>query len=165
MCPPPGPAVRVDWSRAEGPPGLALPDDYKALAEAYGVGWFSERLMADLPDSPYLQSDLLRAGQDVEWHRSGRDHQPGTILYAFYPEPSGLAPTRTPGRSRSLTTWTGWTVAVGSSTSCWITSPAGTLGKADRVQPRVAASLATHAPPRNAAPDNSTPTVFPQQCS
>jgi hypothetical protein len=58
LCPPPGPAVRVDWARAEGLLGLALPDDYKALAEAYGVGWFSEWLMVNLPDSPCPQFDL-----------------------------------------------------------------------------------------------------------
>jgi len=91
LCPPPGPAVRVDWARAEGLLGLALPDDYKALVEAYGVGWFSEWLMVDLPDSPYPQFDLLHDVQDsVEWHRHCRDQQPGTILYAFHPEPSGL---------------------------------------------------------------------------
>jgi hypothetical protein len=93
LCPPPSPAVRVDWARAEGLLGLALPDDYKALAEAYGVGWFSEWLMADLPDSLYPQFDLLHDVQEtVEWHRSGRDQQPGTILYAFHLEPSGLIP-------------------------------------------------------------------------
>jgi hypothetical protein len=89
LCPPPGPAVRVDWSRAEGLLGGALPDDYKALAEAYGVGWFSEWIMADLPDSPYPQFDLLHVAQDIEWRRSGRDHQPGTILYAFHPNHPG----------------------------------------------------------------------------
>jgi hypothetical protein len=81
----------VDWARAEGLLGLALPDDYKALAEAYGVGWFSEWLMVNLPDSPCPQFDLLQDVQDsVEWHRHSRDQQPGTILYAFHPEPSGL---------------------------------------------------------------------------
>jgi len=80
----------VDWARAEEQLGVALPDDYKALAEAYGVGWFSEWLMVNLPDSPYPQFDLLHVAQDTEWRRSGRDHQPGTILYAFHPEPSGL---------------------------------------------------------------------------
>ena len=92
LCPPPGPAVRVDWARAEGQLDLALPDDYKALVEAYGVGWFSEWLMVNLP-SPYPQFDLLHDVQDtVEWHRQWRDQQPGTILYAFHPEPSGLIP-------------------------------------------------------------------------
>jgi hypothetical protein len=92
LCPPPGPGVRVDWARAEQLLGLVLPDDYKALVEAYGVGWFSEWLMVNLP-SPYPQSDLLHDVQDsVEWHRHWRDQQPGTILYAFHPEPSGLIP-------------------------------------------------------------------------
>jgi hypothetical protein len=90
LCPPPGPAVRVDWARAEEQLGVALPDDYKALAKAYGVGWFSEWLMVNLPDSSYPQFDLLHDLQDTEWHRSSRDHQPGTIPYAFHPEPSGL---------------------------------------------------------------------------
>jgi hypothetical protein len=91
LCPPPGSAVRVDWARAEGLLGLALPEDYKALVETYGVGWFSEWLMADLPDSPYPQFDLLRElRHTTAWHRSSRDHRPGTISYAFHPEPSGL---------------------------------------------------------------------------
>ena len=90
LCPPPGPAVRVDWVRAEGLFGLVLPDDYKALVEAYGVGWFSEWLMVNLPGSPYPRFDLLHDVQDTEWHRHSRDQQPGTILYAFHPEPSGL---------------------------------------------------------------------------
>jgi hypothetical protein len=90
LCPPPCSAVRVDWARAQGLLGLALPDDYKALAEAYGVGWFSEWLMVNLPDSPYPQFDLLHDVQDTQWHRHRRDRQPGTILYAFHPEPSGL---------------------------------------------------------------------------
>jgi hypothetical protein len=80
----------VDWARGEGLLGLALPDDYKALAEAYGVGWFSEWLMVNLPDSPYPQFDLQDAQDSVEWHRHSRDQQPGTISYAFHPEPSGL---------------------------------------------------------------------------
>jgi hypothetical protein len=74
ICPPPGPAVRVDWARAEGLLGLALPDDYKALAEAYGVGWFSEWLMVNLPDSPYPQFDLLHDAQDT--HAPPRNAEP-----------------------------------------------------------------------------------------
>jgi hypothetical protein len=91
LCPPPGPAVGVNWARAEGLLGLVLPDDYKALVEAYGVGWFSEWLMVNLPDSPYPQFELLHDVQDtVEWHRHSRDQQPATIPYAFHPEPAGL---------------------------------------------------------------------------
>ncbi|HZD01156.1 MAG TPA: hypothetical protein VFA46_13500 [Actinomycetes bacterium] len=60
-------APNPSWARAQRLPGLALPDDYKALAETYGVGWFSEWLMADLPDSPYPPFGLLHEEIRTLW--------------------------------------------------------------------------------------------------
>ncbi|WP_241253676.1 histone-like nucleoid-structuring protein Lsr2 [Streptomyces sp. W1SF4] len=42
LCPPPPPALRIAWQPVESALGMALPADYKQLAELYGPGVFCE---------------------------------------------------------------------------------------------------------------------------
>lgn len=44
LCPPPNPAMTIDWNGTEAELGTRLPDDYKALAERYGPGTFCDYL-------------------------------------------------------------------------------------------------------------------------
>jgi hypothetical protein len=60
VTPPAGLSVSVDWDRAERELGTRLPDDYKALVEAFGAGEFDRDVYLLIPHHENRFLDLLR---------------------------------------------------------------------------------------------------------
>ncbi|MET9556748.1 histone-like nucleoid-structuring protein Lsr2 [Streptomyces sp. NPDC006645] len=59
LCPPPNPAMYIDWNGIEATLGMPLPDDYKALADRYGPGYFSDYLTLYHPHGPTEYVNLI----------------------------------------------------------------------------------------------------------
>jgi hypothetical protein len=90
VVPPANPvSARGDWRRVESDLGLALPGDFKALVEVYGLGQFLDFVTLLTPFGP---EDLLigHARRLLEAERSFRSAHPDHCPYPFYPEPGGL---------------------------------------------------------------------------
>jgi hypothetical protein len=86
-----GERVVVDWERAEGELGLALPPDYQALAENHPVLRLADFLTVFHPTGRTEFDTLL--GYGLELTRAVRDVAadfPEMYPYAVYPDPGGL---------------------------------------------------------------------------
>ncbi|GAA2685771.1 SMI1/KNR4 family protein [Nonomuraea recticatena] len=91
LVPPPTEPVdaRGDWHEVEAALGLALPADFKALIERYGLGQFVDHIT---PLTPFGAHGLLieRAQGLLGRERPFREKYPAECPYPFYPEPGGL---------------------------------------------------------------------------
>lgn len=82
LVPPPADvAVHIEWGQVEDDLGVALPDDYKWLAEQYGPGSFDEFLSILHPSSPFYPTRLVEAAERAaeildQLHASGREKIP-----------------------------------------------------------------------------------------
>ncbi|MFF7211745.1 SMI1/KNR4 family protein [Streptomyces sp. NPDC008238] len=88
--PPPAPVDATgDWHQVEAALGLALPSDFKALIEHYGLGQFVDFIT---PLTPFGTRDLLvrSARRLLDGERAFRDQHPDESPYRYYPEPGGL---------------------------------------------------------------------------
>ncbi|MFE3139169.1 histone-like nucleoid-structuring protein Lsr2 [Streptomyces scopuliridis] len=52
LCPPPNPAMHINWNGIEATLGMPVPEDYKALADRYGPGTFYDYLTLYHPHGP-----------------------------------------------------------------------------------------------------------------
>lgn len=79
--PPPAPSAHIDWDRVESDLGVALPEDYKWLAETYGPGRFDDFLSILHPGSPFHPTRLVEAAERAaeildQLHESGLESIP-----------------------------------------------------------------------------------------
>lgn len=84
-----------DWAAIEGDLGLALPADYKQLADSFPGGYFRRfihlRLPARWPDGRVRLLSEFGSAQ-LESMREYRDTGEAVFPYPLFPEPGGLLP-------------------------------------------------------------------------
>jgi hypothetical protein len=91
LVPPPAEPVDAqgDWRSVEVSLGTALPADYKALIELYGLGMFVDFILLHTPFGP--RASLLQRARDLpEELRGAPDQWLERFPYRVYPQPGGL---------------------------------------------------------------------------
>jgi hypothetical protein len=169
----------VDWRAVEAELGVGLPADYRAFVERFGAGWVNQELYVVVPSAPLSRFDLVagnagRAKARRLLHQESSQYcpalprpPPGWLLVCGKTDTRASLYWRTDGLDPDT-----WPVVLYDEVD-WVDGGRGFLdvlldhphrpepsARADRVQPRAAASLAAHAPQRNPEPDNSTRIVF-----
>lgn len=95
-----------DWAAVEASVGLALPGDYKRLADIFPAGWFQGFVGLVRPgDVDGSKTDFLGYyAHRLDDMRRWREDEPARFPFAIFPEPGGLLPWGT-SRSGDLFFW------------------------------------------------------------
>jgi hypothetical protein len=81
------------WSEAEAALNLQLPDDYKALVDAYGSGMFNDFLLVFVPFSGNKNINLLEVQRPImDAYRTMAQQGSDAARYPAYPDEGGLFP-------------------------------------------------------------------------